>query len=441
MELIELILDKCVQAGAEMAEVFRLTEKRLSLSVRDGKLETVQKSTPGGLAVRFFTGGKVAFAHTTEMSEEAADDLAHKLAALAAKVEKDEFAVLPGAGNYVKDLDLSDDSRIGQPMESKIDYLIELEKKALRYDPIIQKSNGVSYDESVSIITLANTRGVSVIYDTTTYRSGISVVASKDGQMYPGEGSVAARYFTDLPDQDAIVERFASRAVRLLGGSPVDGGDYEIIFTPTAANSILWGLRFALDGENAYKGSSFLAGKIGDRIAVDSLTLCDDAIMRRGLASRPADDEGVPSHKLILIDKGVLNGFFYDTKTAVKVQAIPTGSAGRQDYSSYPGISTSNFFIAAGRDKAEDVIASCKKGIIVEETQGWGLHSVTGQYSAGISGVLVENGQRIRPVGNVTIASSADELLNGIGAICDDISFFDTFSSPTIMVKRMRVGA
>jgi PmbA protein len=441
MELIDLILDKCIQDGAEMAEVYRLSEKRLSLSVRDGQLETVQKSTPGGLAVRFFTGGKTAFAHTTEISEEAADDLAKKLAALAAKVEKDQFAVLPGAGNYVNDLDLFDDSRIGQPMESKIDYLMKLEKRAMDYDPLIQKSNGVFYDESLSTITLANTRGVSVSYDTTRYSTGISVVASKDGVMYPGEGSVAARHFDDLPDQGAIVERFASRAVRLVGGTPVEGGDYEIIFTPTAANSILWGLRFALDGDSAYKGSSFLAGKIGEKIAVEGLTLYDDAIMKRGLASRPADDEGVPSQKMTLIDKGSLNAFLYDTRTAVKAQAIPTGSAGRRDYSSYPGISTSNFYIAAGNDKADDVIASCKKGIIVEETQGWGLHSVTGQYSAGISGVLVENGRRIRPVGNVTIAAGADELLNGIGAICDDITFYDDFSSPTIMVKRMKVGA
>jgi len=87
------------------------------------------------------------------------------------------------------------------------------------------------------------------------------------------------------------------------------------------------------------------------------------------------------------------------------------------------------------------VIAACKKGIIVEQTDGWGLHSVTGQYSAGINGILVENGKRIRPVAGVTIAASADEILNGLGAICDDITYYDNFSSPSLMVKRMTVGA
>lgn len=441
MELLSLILDKCLRAGAEMAEVFLLSSQQLSLSVRDGRLETVQKSTPGGLAVRFFSGGKIAFAHSTETSENAADDLVGKLTGLAEKTEKDEFAVLPGAGNYADGLDLFDDTRIGQSMESRIDYLMQLEKMALGYDPLIRKSNGVSYEETVSTASLVNTRGVSVSYKTTAFRVGISVVAVKNGEMYPGEGSVGARHFADLPDPKEIVQRFASRAVRLVGGTPVEGGDYEIIFAPWAANSLLWGLRFALDGENAFKGASFLAGKMGEKIAVEGLTVCDDAVMKRGLASRPADDEGVPSQKVTLIDNGVLRGFLYDTKTAVKAGAIPTASAGREAYSSYPGISTSNFYIAPGNNTPEDVIASSKKGIIVEETQGWGLHSVTGQYSAGINGILVENGRRIRPVANVTIASGADELLNGIGAICDDITFFDNFSSPTIMVKRMRVGA
>jgi PmbA protein len=441
MELIDTVLEKCKSAGAGMAEVFHLSQKKLSISVRDGKLETVQKSTPGGLAIRFFADGRVSFAHTTELSDPAIDNIIDKLANLARKTEKDEFAGLPQPQALQTGLDIFDDSRINQPMEPKIEYLMELEKKAMDYDVLIEKSGGVWYEEISSTKTLANTNGLNAEYHSTIYRTGISIVASKKGEMYPGEGIVSARYFGDLPQPDEIVERFASRAVRLVGGTAVDGGDYEIIFTPKAANSILWGFNFALNGENAFKGASFLADKKGMKIASDSLTLYDDALMTRGVASRPADDEGVASQKLALIDKGILRGFLYDTKTAAKANTVSTGSSSREDYDSFPGIWPTNFYIAPGKDKAADVIASCKKGIIVEETQGWGLHSVTGQYSAGIVGILVRNGKRIRPVANVTIAASADELLNGIGAICDDITFYDDFSSPTIMVKRMTVGA
>jgi PmbA protein len=113
----------------------------------------------------------------------------------------------------------------------------------------------------------------------------------------------------------------------------------------------------------------------------------------------------------------------------------------REDYSSMPEIRASNFYIEPGKDKVADVIASCKRGIIVEETAGWGLQGVSGQYSAGINGILVENGKKIRPVAGVTIAASADDILNGLGAICDDITYFDNINSPTLMVKRMTVGA
>jgi PmbA protein len=229
--------------------------------------------------------------------------------------------------------------------------------------------------------------------------------------------------------------------VRLVGGTTCESGDYEIIFVPRAVNSILYGLNSALNGDDAFKGESFLAGKAGQKIGVDSFSLYDDALKPRGIASRPFDDEGSVSRTNALIENGVLRGFLYDLKTAAKAKALTTGSSSREDYSSFPGISSSNFYIAAGRDKADDVIAACKKGIIVEETAGWGLNSVTGQYSAGINGILVENGKRIRPVAGVTIAASADDILNGIGAICDNQTFFDNFSSPTIMVKRMTVGA
>lgn len=441
MELLDRILDKCGRAGADMAEVYHISQKRLFVSVRNGAIETIEKSTPGGMAIRFFSDGRVSFGFTTDFSNAAIDKVTGRLAKLAGKLAKDRFATLPEPGTYPSGLDIFDDSHANQPTDEKIAYLIDLEKKALAYDVLIQKSNGVTYEEYVYTESLANSRGVESSYDSTSYRVGISVIASKDEEMYPGEGSMGARYFVDLPSPEKIVEEFASRAVRLIGGTPVDGGEYEIIFTPRAANSILWGLNFGLNGDEAFKGSSFLADKNGRKVASDLLAVYDDASMPRGLATRPADDEGTPSRKVALIDGGIVRGYMYDAKTAAKAGTESTGSCVRPDYNAYPSISPSNFYIAAGKDKLDDVIASCKKGIIVEETQGWGLNSVTGQYSAGINGILVRNGKRIRPVANVTIAADADTLLNGIGAICDDITFYDTFSAPSIMVRSMKVGA
>ncbi len=423
MELIDKTLEKCATAGADMADVFSIESRTLSLSVRDGQVETLKKATPGGLAIRFYKSGKMAFAHTTNVSDQAIDNIIERLARLSQSTEADPLADLSSPQAYVGDLEIYDWNQFEKPIESKIEYLTELESMALNFDPLINKSNGVGYDEWSSIKNFGNSKGAKVSYRATFYRVSISMVATKNGEMFPGEGGVNAANFGDLPSQTDIVNRYASRAVRLIGGMPVDGGEYEIIFTPRAANSIVYGLLGALNGDNAFKGASFLADKLGKKVAVENLTVYDDALMARGVASRPADDEGTASMRNTLIENGVVRGFLYDMKTAAKAKANSTGSSMREDYTSFPEIAPSNFYIAAGKDKVEDVVASCKKGIIVEQTEGWGLQSVSGQYSAGINGILVENGQRIRPVAGVTIAASADDILNGLGAICDDITY------------------
>jgi PmbA protein len=441
MELVDKILQMCADAGADMADVFSISSQTLSISVRDGQVESLKKATPGGLAIRFYKSGKMAFGHSTELSDQALNQLVPRLALLSQSTEADPFADLPGSQKYVGNLDIYDQSQADKPIEDKIQYLRDLESLALKFDPLISKSNSVGYDEWVTTRTLANSKGAKVSYRSTFYQSSISVVASKNGQMFPGEGDVKATHFGDLPSQAKIVERFASRAVRLVGGTPVDGGDYEIIFTPDAANSILYGLLWALNGDSVFKGASFLADKLGRKVAMEALAVYDDALKPRGVTSRPADDEGTASRRNTLIEGGVVKGFLYDTKTAAKAKTKSTGSSMREDYTSSPEIMPTNLYIAPGKDKVDDVIASCKKGIIVEQTEGWGLNSVTGQYSAGINGTLVENGKRIRAVAGVTIAAGADEMLNGIGAICDDITYYHIVNSPTLMVKRMTVGS
>jgi PmbA protein len=437
---IDKIIDRCLKSGADMADAYLISRNSLSLSVRNSEVESVTRAAPGGLAIRYYKGGKMAFAHSTEIDDTAIDTLITKCAALSGSIEADKYASLPASQPKAIDLDIYNPAQTKVSTEDKIAYLRNLESLALKFDPVIGKSNGVSYEEDLITRELANSNGIRGLYDFSFYRVGLSIVAEKNGEMFPGEGSLFVTHFDMLPKPEKIVEIFASRAVRLIGGTPVAGGDYEIIFSPRGADSILWGLSAALNGDSVFKGTSFLSGKLGQKIAVDGLTLIDDATRPKGIASRPFDDEGTPSAKNVLIENGIVKGYLYDQKSALKTGAKSTGSSRREDYNSFPEIGVSNFYIAPGKNKFEDVIASCKKGIIVEETQGWGLQSVTGQYSAGINGTLVENGKRIRPVAGVTIAASADEILNGIGAICDNISFYDNMACPAIMVKRMTVG-
>ena len=446
MNAMQKIIDKCIRSGAEMAEVFSLADKSMTIRVRNGEVEAIQKATPGGIAIRYFSYGKTAFAHTTEdpqspRFDNVIDSLIAHLSKTIKDMGKDVQFTLPSDNNIPQNLDIYAPGHTDTTTDSKIEYLQSLEQLALKYDPLIKQSNGMSYDETISTVSIVNSNGLNVSYDTTAYRIAINVVAAKNDEMFPGEGDFSARYFEDLPEPEKMVEEVASKAVRLIGGTSVPSGDYEIIFTPEGAGSILWGLAFALDGESYAKGSSFLAGKIGSKFADSKLTVLGNPLMKRGIASRPVDAEGTLSQNLTLIESGKLNGVMYDLKAAAKADTKSTGSASRRDYTALPNIWPSNFHIAAGNARVDDVVSACTKGIIVEMTQGWGLNSINGQYSAGINGILIRNGKQIKPVANVTLASGTDELFNGIGAVCDDLTFYNNFNSPSIMIKKMKVGA
>ncbi len=441
MTMTEKIIDKCIRAGAQMAECFYISSRVLRISVRDGLVESIRKAAPEGVAIRYFSSNKMAFAYTNDLGESSIDGLISSLRRLAPKTSADEFAAMPEPQQYRGDIEIFDDEFAKLPIEDKIDYVQNLESTALKFDPLIRRSNSAWYEESITTRTIINSLGLATEFQDTSYAVGLSVVAEKNGSMYPGEGTLYVRRFADLPSPENLVSRFAGRALRLVGGTPVESGDYEIIFSPLGAMSVLGGLSYALNGQQLYRGSSMFAGKIGSPVAAESVSVVDDPHLPWGPASRPADDEGVATSRHILIDNGVFREALYDTKTAARAKTGSTGSAHRDSLQSLPEISPSNLFIVPGTNKAEDLIASCKKGIIVEETQGWGLNSVTSQYSAGIAGILVKNGQKIRPVGNVTLAATAADLLNGIEAVADDLDIFGRLSSPTFKVKRMKIGS
>ncbi len=441
MKLTEKIIDKCIRAGAGMAECFYTSSRVLRVSVRNGRVESIKKATPEGVAIRYFASGRMAFAYANHASESSIDGLISGLRRLADNASVDEFSVLPKPQQYRSDIEIFDDSFIKLAIEDKIDYVQNLESVALKFDPLITRSNSAWYEESLTTREIANSLGLAAEFQDTSYAVGLSIVAEKSGQMYPGEGTLNVRRFGDLPSPENIVSKFAGRALRLVGGTPVESGDYEVIFSPLGAMSVLWGLNYALNGEQIYRGESIFAGKLGAQVAAESFSVVDDPHLPWGPASRPADDEGVATSRHVLIDNGVFREALYDSKVAAKAKTDSTGSAHRDSLQSLPHISPSNLFIVPGTSKVDDLIASCKKGIIVEETQGWGLHSITGQYSAGIAGILVKNGKRIRPIGNVTLAAAADDLLNGIEAVADDLDIFNSLSSPTFKVKRMKVGS
>jgi PmbA protein len=195
----------------------------------------------------------------------------------------------------------------------------------------------------------------------------------------------------------------------------------------------------AVDGDSVYRDSSFLAGKLGERVANDNVTIIDDGTMPGLWGTAPFDAEGVPTRRTVIIDKGILKSYLLNTYTAKKLGLKTTGNAGR-GLSGAPYVQNGNFYLEAGSLTPEAVIQKAGTGLYVTEILGNGVNIVNGDYSCGAQGLWIENGELAFPVSEVTIASTLMEMLNSIDAIGSDLDFVSTMAAPTLMIREMTIS-
>lgn len=435
----EQLVKRCLKKGADAAEVYIETGRNLSLDVRKGDIETVQEAAAAGAGIRVFVKGRMAFACSNDLGEKALEDAAGRAVEFARITTADPNNVLPDdkgetavAGLY--------DPRIAQaPMEEKIELAKRLEKLAMK-DPRVTKSDGAGYRESEGEVAIANSNGLLKGYRFSGCGFGVSVVAEKGEQKSSGSDSCSRRFYGDLKPAEDVAAKAARTACEALDPRPVKTQKAAVIFHADVAGALLGGILGAVNGERVLQGASFLAGKMDQRIGSELLTLVDDGTREKGLASAPFDGEGVPTRKRVIVDKGVLKGFMYNTAVARRAGVRSTGNASRGGFDSLPGIGPHNFFMLAGTAKYDDVIAATKTGLLVKEVTGYGINPVNGNFSGGASGFWIENGRIAFPVRGLTIAGTADEILNGIDLVAGDLDQNETVAAPTMRIKLLQIG-
>jgi PmbA protein len=248
-----------------------------------------------------------------------------------------------------------------------------------------------------------------------------------------------ARNYKGLEDPDTVGRKAAQRALRRLGAVKVETQRVPVIFEPRTARSLLGNIFEAVEGRSIYRKASFLAGKLGEKIADERITLIDDGTIPGLFGSSPFDDEGVPTRRTPVIEKGVLKNYLLNAYTARKLDMKTTGNASR-GITGNAGIGHGNFFIEAGTRTPDEMIRGIKNGFLVTELIGSGVNIVTGDYSRGAVGLWIRDGELAFPVSEVTVAGTLQEMLNGIGEIGNDLEFLSSVSAPTIMIGEMTVG-
>ena len=433
------LVKRCVKKGADAAEVYIETGRNLSLDVRKGDIETVQEAASAGAGIRIFVKGRMAFASSNDLGEKALEDAAGRAIEFARVTTADPNNVLPDDPGVTEVAGLHDPGIALVPMEDKIELAKRLEKLAMK-DPRITKSDGASYREWEGEVVIANSNGLLKGYRSTGCGCGVSVVAEKGEQKSSGGDSCSRRFYGDLKPAEEVAGKAAREAYEMLDPRPVKTQRAPVIFHADVSRALLGGIMAAIDGERVLQGASFLGKKLGQKIGSELMTIFDDGTRAKGLASAPFDGEGVPTGKRIIVDRGVLKGFLYNTAVAKRAGVESTGNASRGGFDSLPGIGPHNFTMAAGPAKLEDIVAATKTGLLVKGVTGYGINPVNGNFSGGASGFWIENGKIAFPVRGLTIAGTAEEILDGLDLVADDLDMNLSMAAPTLRIRSLQIG-
>ncbi|MFZ3212187.1 MAG: metallopeptidase TldD-related protein, partial [Terriglobales bacterium] len=269
--------------------------------------------------------------------------------------------------------------------------------------------------------------------------AAVPIAQIEDSPMQRDYWFSVARTLRKLDSPEHVGRIAAERALRRLGARKVKTARVPVIFDPMVARSLLDTISQAVNGDAIYRGASFLAGKLGEKIAGEDVTVIDDGIMPGGFGTSPFDDEGVPTQRTVVIERGVLKSYLLNTYTARKLSLKTTGNAAR-GLAGTPGISSGNFFLQPGTRSPHKILADVRQGLYVTEFLGFGVNLVTGDYSRGASGLWIENGEPAYPVEEITVAGSLRDMLNNISEIGTDLEFRGSTAAPTLRVDGMTVA-
>ncbi|MGR6836419.1 TldD/PmbA family protein [Syntrophomonas erecta] len=422
------------------AEVYLLHSRELSIEVIDGQVETLKEAEEIGLGMRVFKGGQVGFAFSSDLSETAVRGIVDDAVRISAFTEADAYNILPEGPLKYPDMEIYDPVINTSQLEDKIELARQVERSARAVDKRITIVERAGYEDGEYTTLVLNTRGVNALGSSNFCGSYIFVVAEDKNEAQTGFSVMGSKHLADL-DPNFIGEEAAYRALRSLNARTIPSGHFPCVMEPYVVTRFMGLIAQMVDAEAVQKGRSLLAGKIGEQVASPAVSIVDDATFPNGMGSFPFDGEGVPARKTDVIEKGTLKTFLYDYYNALKAGVDPTGNGQRGSFRSLPGVGTTNFILLPGTEGSEAIIAGVKRGFYITEVMG--MHTanpISGDFSVGAAGIMIENGDLTYPVRGVTIAGNLRELLQDVELVGNDLRFYGGKAAPTIRIKNLSIS-
>jgi PmbA protein len=427
------------KAGADAADALYACTASTTVAVRLGDLEDVERSEGEEIGLRVFIGQRSATISASDMNPATLGTLVDRCIAMAREAPEDPYAGLAPEDRLLRrkpaDLDLVDDH---EPDPAALRERAMTVEEAARGVPGITNSEGGGASAGRSQIALATSHGFSGAYAGTSHSTWASVLAGTGAGMQRDHASHSARHLQDLDDAEAIGIRAGQRAVARLNPVKVGSGVMPVIFDPRIGSSLVGHLIGAITGPAIARRSSFLLDSLGETLFEAGVTIIDDPLLDRGLRSRPFDGEGLPTAARTLIDKGVLTGWLMDSASARQLGLEPTGHASRGGAGA-PGAGVTNVHMEPGAIGPGDLMADVERGIYVTELIGMGVNGVTGDYSRGASGFLIEKGAVAHAVSEITIAGNLRDMFRALTP-ANDLAFRYAINVPTLRVDGLTVA-
>ncbi|HEY6292424.1 MAG TPA: metallopeptidase TldD-related protein [Terriglobia bacterium] len=440
------LVERAMRAGATAADATVREGDEFSTTIRLGQIESLKEAASKALGLRVFLGTRSASSYSSDFSPAALDRLVGRTLAMARVTSEDPANGLPEAselGRYPGDLELYSPDLARISAEERIAVARRAEQAALSADSRIKNSEGAGVETGLGSKAYANSLGFVASYRS-SYGSVTVVPVAQEGRN--GSTTMQRDYWYSvgrgaaaLSDPEAVGREAASRVLRRLGARKVSTCRVPVVFDAETARSLLGHIFEAVRGDSIYRNASFLAGKLGERVAGENITILDDGLRPSGFGTRPFDDEGVPPSVTPVIEGGVLRNYLLNTYAARKLNLRTTGNASR-GLAGPPGVGPKNFYLTPGTKSAQEILHSVPRGLYVTELIGFGVNVVTGDYSRGAAGLWIENGELAYPVEEVTIAGKLPEMLDHIATIGSDLEFRSSLAAPTLLVEGLTVA-
>lgn len=444
-DLVARALDRLRRAGADAGDALLVESESTEVRVRGDEIDFVKQARERTLGIRALVAGRrglrSALTSTSDLEPASLERMVDATVALARATAEDPAAGLPDGGfaEDAPDLSLAEPLDRRVPVEERIESARRAEAAARAVDPRIVNSEGSQSASEHSTVVYGNTGGFLGAYETAFHALSCEPLARENGSLQRDSWWTAARRLADLEDPERVGRRAGERALRRLGSRRVRTQEAAVIFDPVTAPSLLSHVAACVNGYSIYRETSFLATRMGERVASGLVTLIDDGRLPGGLGSRPFDGEGLPTRRTTVLRGGRLESWLLDAYSARKLGAAPTGSAARGPASA-PSVAPTNLWLEPGSGTLAELVASTERGLLVTELIGMGFHPVTGDYSRGAAGLWIEGGEIVHPVEEVTIAGNLGQMLASIDAVADDLVWLGRVASPSLRVARMTIA-